>query len=895
MKTKFYISCIVVLLPVLAVWAQPNSIDRTDQKYVVLEELTGTWCSWCPRGQVTGRQLSQDYDNIIFIAIHSSDPMEYEAYSQASGLTAAPSANINRKHQGTDTGQWEGLAVQEMAVDPPAYITVSTTFDEGTRELEAIVSASFVENLSGNYRLGGLVVEDGVTGPSPSYDQSNSYSGGGYGPMGGFEDLPSPVPASMIAYDHVARQLLGGYSGEAGSLPGSIGNGENHSYTFSYTLPDDFEHDYIRVVGWLIDQNSGQILNAGKSQYLPGFDNGKPHFLSTPLSGGFVGTEYVYQVYTADPEDDGLTITATDIPSWLSFEQNAQHSVHTSGILNGTPTATGTYPITLEVTDGDWVIEQSFELVVEGSQGAAWELVGVPGCSNIETSETIICLDDEDTPFLACRNFSDPIEVLQFDGVSWSGLGTNIGNSDSDMDMAVDEYGTPWIAFNDVSAGGKAVVKKYSGGSWVTVGSPVSTGEARSIALAFDNNGVAYVGFYEQSQNYRAYVYKYTGGSWQMVGTGPIAEEITLWLRFAFDSNNTPYVLWCKAVGYSYYSRVSSFENNTWSIIGGGDITSNITYFDHEIVINNDDDVFVSISETTGTELNVYELVYGVWVKKTNSTNYIGEQHGMVVNSDGLIYLGFQNASQASQTSVVSFDGSTWESVGPVSISGSANNQSMAIASDNTPYIAYSDSDQQDKATVKAYFSSPLPIFELDLTQIVFDTTAVGYNNQQAVWVSNTGEATLEISSISTNNFIFSPNYTSMSIEAGDSLELIITFEPEDEQLYEGEITLLSNDPDNDTQIIEVSGYGIISTNIGTTEETVEPVLFPNPCVDFCTITMNSKISRMQIINSSGKIETDRIPGSNQITMNTSRLPKGLYFVKLYTDDEIHIRKLVIH
>src|SRR6185312_10457221 len=51
-------------------------------------------------------------------------------------------------------------------------------------------------DLIGDYRLALVLTEDSVHNTDPSYDQGNAYSGGSYGPMGGYELLANPVPAS---------------------------------------------------------------------------------------------------------------------------------------------------------------------------------------------------------------------------------------------------------------------------------------------------------------------------------------------------------------------------------------------------------------------------------------------------------------------------------------------------------------------------------------------------------------------------------------------------------------------------------------------------------------------------------------------------------------------------
>ena len=181
------------------------------QKYILVEELTGTWCQWCPRGIYYGDSLCGTYDNVIFVAIHCSDPMANDEYYQATGLVGAPSANIGRHFLAQETQNWFPKVEQESQIPSKVSMGITCNYDPESRQLTANISATAVEDMSGDYRFAAILIEDGVTGPAPSYNQTNSYSGGGHGPMGGYENLPNPIPANRIAYDHVGRQLLCDY------------------------------------------------------------------------------------------------------------------------------------------------------------------------------------------------------------------------------------------------------------------------------------------------------------------------------------------------------------------------------------------------------------------------------------------------------------------------------------------------------------------------------------------------------------------------------------------------------------------------------------------------------------------------------------------------------------
>ena len=169
----------------------------TAQKNVLIEESTGTWCTYCPSGIYYIDSLQHEYDNVITIAVHNgNDPMAYEEYANELGLTAAPSANIGRRYNEKAPIEWFESVAAEMNQPSKSTVSVETTFDEATRLLTAVVTVTALENLTGDaWRISAVVTEDAVTGPAPYYNQQNIYATL-YGYMGGYENLPNPIPAS---------------------------------------------------------------------------------------------------------------------------------------------------------------------------------------------------------------------------------------------------------------------------------------------------------------------------------------------------------------------------------------------------------------------------------------------------------------------------------------------------------------------------------------------------------------------------------------------------------------------------------------------------------------------------------------------------------------------------
>lgn len=90
--------------------------------------------------------------------------------------------------------------------------------------------------------------------------------------------------------------------------------------------------------------------------------NSAPVITSTGVTTATEGEEYSYTVMATDADSDTLTMTATTIASWLTFDAS-------SGMLTGTPMASdvGEHEIELTVSDGTDSISQTFSIIVEAS------------------------------------------------------------------------------------------------------------------------------------------------------------------------------------------------------------------------------------------------------------------------------------------------------------------------------------------------------------------------------------------------------------------------------------------------------------------------------------------------------------------------------------------------
>lgn len=241
---------------------QVTTVTPAAGKVVVGEEGTGTWCQWCPRGAVYMDYLSNKYgDYFAGIAVHNGDPMTVSVYDAGMGnlISGYPSALVDRGSS-MDPADMEDPLLSRIVVAPIALMENSASLSGNN--LTVNVKTTFQQNGSGAYKTVCVLTEDAVTGTASGYNQSNAYAGGNSGEMGGFELLPSSVPASQMVYNHVARAIQPSFDGAQGTLPSSFTSGSMYTNSYSFTIDPSWSTNDMNIVSFIIAPN-GSIDNAG--------------------------------------------------------------------------------------------------------------------------------------------------------------------------------------------------------------------------------------------------------------------------------------------------------------------------------------------------------------------------------------------------------------------------------------------------------------------------------------------------------------------------------------------------------------------------------------------------------------------------------------------------------
>lgn len=349
-----------------------DPVVPADGKVVVCEEATGTWCPWCVRGTVMMERATNAFGDLFAgIAVHNADPMTIAEYdgplATVNGFSGYPGATVER-NTFIDPSGINTQFLEKVVVEPAAVLVNGATYDAGTSTLEVSITAEFSEDISGDWRMACVLTENGVTGTTSDYDQANAYAGGGFGEMGGFEDLPSPVPASDMVYDHVARAISPSFGGWQGSFPASVSAGESHTVNFTFILDDTWNYDEIHIVGMLIESNS--LIN-----------NGSSTSISDAISNGYVdGTDVVgieqfgftpgsLQVYP-NPANDYAQITfSNEKPENVSLQVIDYTGKVVMEKDYGVLTGANTLPMNLSnLASGIYMIQVQIGQTIETSQ-----------------------------------------------------------------------------------------------------------------------------------------------------------------------------------------------------------------------------------------------------------------------------------------------------------------------------------------------------------------------------------------------------------------------------------------------------------------------------------------------------------------------------------------------
>lgn len=236
-------------------------MSETSPRKTVVEEATGEWCGYCPRGAVGMSNLAKAYpDKFIGIAIHGGDDFEIEGYYDLlSTFTGFPSCLVDRLYLTDPYFDVDKVFEAVNSRISEGILDLSARFaDDSKSELNITSDVKFNFNSDQcPYSLTYVLTEDGLIGSG----QANYYKGQS-GLPSDLEWLASE-PATILGYkhDHVA---IGAYDclGIEGSLTGAIKDGESKTHNYTIKMPVVKDLNNVKLIAMLISNETGEIVNA---------------------------------------------------------------------------------------------------------------------------------------------------------------------------------------------------------------------------------------------------------------------------------------------------------------------------------------------------------------------------------------------------------------------------------------------------------------------------------------------------------------------------------------------------------------------------------------------------------------------------------------------------------
>jgi len=255
-----------------------NAYNIMPKHRAVLEEYTGLWCGYCPRGFVGLEEMNRLYpEDFIGISYHYDDAMEITR-KYPSSVAGFPDAWLDRIYE-TDAfcgdAQY-GLFGIDKAWEKrckeftPAFVEVSTEWtNENTLHATAYITFP-LEDSECPYVVGFALVADGLS--DPEWSQSNYYNG------------EVGWPASMDLFTKNSKSYVTGLTFNDVIIDSSADRGIEGSLSapIEGDVPQTVDYDFdisaiktslvpadrtkLRVVAMLINTQNGVIVNANKAQ-----------------------------------------------------------------------------------------------------------------------------------------------------------------------------------------------------------------------------------------------------------------------------------------------------------------------------------------------------------------------------------------------------------------------------------------------------------------------------------------------------------------------------------------------------------------------------------------------------------------------------------------------------
>lgn len=282
-----------------------NVIPFVPVHRAVMEEYTGFWCGWCPRGLAGLERMAATYpDEFIGLSYHNRDVLTYTS-NYAVSVGGFPVAWFDRAvsadpYEGFKSGnQWgaEEIWLQRRDVFAIAAVSLESQWTDDTQTAIAVTgTVNFVKTGDVDCSLVYVLLADDLH--NDSWYQTNNLGA-----------MINPIGDPFFDRYAIGGEYASGYGihfndvvicaselkGIEGSVPRKVRMNEplTHEYTFelskavnTYGSPIYQDKSKLRVVAMLVDNTTGEIINANMAPVGQKSPNDKVSSIGGTYAGG---------------------------------------------------------------------------------------------------------------------------------------------------------------------------------------------------------------------------------------------------------------------------------------------------------------------------------------------------------------------------------------------------------------------------------------------------------------------------------------------------------------------------------------------------------------------------------------------------------------------------------
>jgi len=271
MNNKFTLFLVALTIVATGIFASVDA-DAAKRK-VVLEDHTGAWCGFCPRGMETLEKLEEQYgEMIIGVGVHNGDAMAtpyQNTLKTQVGVTGYPNGTVNRvTYNGKiaqSDGVWNTIAQQIVNTDVPVGVTLEVDYNSTTGEYTATITADVESTVNDQLAWNLWVLEDYVTGSGSQYDQKNYLSKTGSSPMPSSKYYEYPPTIPNFNHMDVFRKAHGGTLGDTDGFP-MPATADTYTKTYTSNIADANIQNNANVFFVAVVHNTvtKEIINADR-------------------------------------------------------------------------------------------------------------------------------------------------------------------------------------------------------------------------------------------------------------------------------------------------------------------------------------------------------------------------------------------------------------------------------------------------------------------------------------------------------------------------------------------------------------------------------------------------------------------------------------------------------